>query len=211
MRTLAALSATLLLLTTSTGATRQNLLAPSNSERNFAPRTTWILPTVDGRSHAVDLPLRRDRAALAPSIAATDASSLPASASFIEAMSRARADNDKLGKCRTCVYVLERIKQGYQYLLPSICVEIFSKTGSSADGKKDYAYCHQTLAALSVWGNNVKHWLQYGCYKSEEYGAMELIKPCPSHVICSQMQDLDKKPFCKEPASDFPTEDPTRF
>lgn len=25
---------------------------------------------------------------------------------------------------------------------------------------------------------------------------MELIKPCPSHVICSQMADLEKKNFC---------------
>jgi hypothetical protein len=33
--------------------------------------------------------------------------------------------------------VLERIKQGYQYLLPSICVEIFSKEGAAA-GEKPY-------------------------------------------------------------------------
>ena len=41
-------------------------------------------------------------------------------------------------------------------------MEIFSKTGQDTKGKDDYAYCHQTLAALSVWGNNVRHWLQYG-------------------------------------------------
>ena len=75
-----------------------------------------------------------------------------------------------------CVYVLERIKQGYQYLLPSICVEIFSKEGSGA-GQEAYGMCHQVLASLSVWGNNVRHWFHYGCYKSEVYGAMELIGP----------------------------------
>ena len=71
-----------------------------------------------------------------------------------------------LNKCQNCVYVLERIKQGYQYLLPSICVEIYSKEGAGA-GKEPYGVCHQVLASLSVWGNNVRHWFHYGCYKSE--------------------------------------------
>ena len=101
------------------------------------------------------------------------------------------------GTCMNCVYVLERIKQGYQYLLPSICVEIFSKEGSEK-GKEAYGMCHQVLASLSVWGNNVRHWFHYGCYKSEVYGAMELIRPCPSHVICAQMADFEKKTFCKK-------------
>jgi hypothetical protein len=101
------------------------------------------------------------------------------------------------GTCMNCVYVLERIKQGYQYLLPSICVEIFSKEGASK-GKEAYGMCHQVLASLSVWGNNVRHWFHYGCYKSEVYGAMELIRPCPSHVICAQMADFEKKTFCKK-------------
>lgn len=106
-------------------------------------------------------------------------------------------DAPAFGTCMNCVYVLERIKQGYQYLLPSICVEIFSKEGS-AKGKEAYGMCHQVLASLSVWGNNVRHWFHYGCYKSEVYGAMELIRPCPSHVICAQMADFEKKTFCKK-------------
>ena len=81
--------------------------------------------------------------------------------------------------------------------MPSICVEIFSKEGA-AEGEKVYAICHEVLASLSVWGNNVRHWLHYGCYKAESYGAMELIRPCPSHIICSQMADFKKKPFCKK-------------
>ena len=103
----------------------------------------------------------------------------------------------EFGKCMNCVYVLERIKQGYQYLLPSICVEIFSKEGSGA-GQEAYGMCHQVLASLSVWGNNVRHWFHYGCYKSEVYGAMELIRPCPSHVICAQMADFEKETFLRE-------------
>lgn len=42
-----------------------------------------------------------------------------------------------------------------------------------------------------------------GCYKSEPYGASELVKPCPSHVICSQITDLGKTPFCASPGTDF--------
>ena len=39
----------------------------------------------------------------------------------------------------------------------------------------------------------MRHWLHYGCYKAESYGAMEIIRPCPSHIICSQMADFKKK------------------
>ena len=39
--------------------------------------------------------------------------------------SKASAGVGAMDNCQNCVYVLERIKQGYQYLLPSICVEIF--------------------------------------------------------------------------------------
>ena len=115
--------------------------------------------------------------------------------------SKASAGVGAMDNCQNCVYVLERIKQGYQYLLPSICVEIFSKEGESA-GKEAYGVCHQVLASLSVWGNNVRHWLHYGCYKAESYGAMELIRPCPSHIICSQMADFAKKPFCDKVKQD---------
>ena len=119
----------------------------------------------------------------------------------LHAKTKTKAGNGEFGKCMNCVYVLERIKQGYQYLLPSICVEIFSKEGSGA-GQEAYGMCHQVLASLSVWGNNVRHWFHYGCYKSEVYGAMELIRPCPSHVICAQMADFEKETFCEKPEQD---------
>lgn len=56
--------------------------------------------------------------------------------------------------------VMERIKQGFQYMLPSICVEIWSKVGDQAA----YGKCHNVLAALSVWGHNVRHWFQFGAW-----------------------------------------------
>ena len=118
----------------------------------------------------------------------------PAALMEMSAKIKAKAQVKGMNNCENCVYVLERIKQGYQYLLPSICVEIYSKENSQTP----YGVCHEVLASLSVWGNNVRHWLHYGCYKAESYGAMELIRPCPSHIICSQMADFKKKAFCKK-------------
>ena len=34
----------------------------------------------------------------------------------------------ELGRCKNCVHVIERIKQGYHYLLPNICEEILVHT-----------------------------------------------------------------------------------
>ena len=38
-----------------------------------------------------------------------------------------------------------------------------------------------------------------GCYKVEVYGQVEKITPCPSHVICAQLQDPEKVNFCEDP------------
>jgi len=57
-----------------------------------------------------------------------------------------------LGKCKVCTYVLERIKQGYEYVLPSICVEVYkggmtsssSTTTTTTSGPAgDFGDCHQ--------------------------------------------------------------------
>ena len=131
---------------------------------------------------------------------------VPAS-SFLE--TEAQVGTGALGTCKVCTYVLERIKQGYEYVLPSICIEVY-KGGMAGGGSpppttgpaSDFGDCHQVLAALSVWGNNVRSWMHDGCYKVEEYGAMELISPCPSHIICSQLTAMSMKPFCKAPVPD---------
>ena len=116
-----------------------------------------------------------------------------------DASSRAFAkyisDHPPMDRCQICVYVLERIKQGYQYLLPSICLEVYSKQ-YTGQGEIPYQICHHVLYSLNVWGNNVRHWFQFGCYKSESYGAMEVLRPCPSHIICAQLGDMKKIAFC---------------
>jgi hypothetical protein len=101
--------------------------------------------------------------------------------------------------CKTCVFVIERMKKGTNMLLPSICTELFGK-----EGDKAYADCHQVLNALEENGNNVRYWLFEGCYKYEEYQAKEWIKPCPSHVICSVLKSLAVKEFCPALAMEDP-------
>jgi hypothetical protein len=107
-------------------------------------------------------------------------------------------EGDEFSECKTCVFVLERIKKGTNMLLPAICSELYLKYPDS------YAFCHQVLNALSLNGNNVRYWLFEGCYKYEIYQAKEWIKPCPSHVMCSVLKNLSNKPFC----TPMPMEDP---
>jgi len=102
------------------------------------------------------------------------------------------------GPCKTCVFVLERIKKGTNMLLPAICSEIYISFPGA------YAICHQVLNALSLNGNNVRYWLFEGCYKYEIYQAKEWVKPCPSHVMCTVLKTLQNKSFCKP----LPMEDP---
>lgn len=99
-------------------------------------------------------------------------------------------DGEPFGPCKTCVFVLERIKKGSNMLLPAICSELYHKYPDA------YALCHQVLNALSINGNNVRYWLFEGCFKYEIYQSKEWIKPCPSHVMCSVLKDLSAEPFC---------------
>jgi len=101
------------------------------------------------------------------------------------------ASAEDFNECKTCVFVLERIKKGTNMLLPSICSEIYQKYPTA------YGFCHQVLNSLSLNGNNVRYWLFEGCYKYEIYQAKEWIKPCPSHVMCSVLKNLKSAPFCK--------------
>lgn len=102
----------------------------------------------------------------------------------------ADGDGEDFGGCKTCVFVLERIKKGSNMLLPAICSELYHKYPDA------YALCHQVLNALSINGNNVRYWLFEGCFKYEIYQSKEWIKPCPSHVMCSVLKDLSAEPFC---------------
>jgi len=98
---------------------------------------------------------------------------------------------------------LERIKNGYTYLLPNICEELNAKfPGKSGKPDPVYGQCMGLLSGLSQWGVDMRHWLHMGCYKVEDYGAMELIQPCPTHALCAKITDLGKMPYCKWPTSD---------
>eukprot|EP00466_Bigelowiella_natans_P003582 jgi/Bigna1/73290/fgenesh1_pg.23_\ len=101
-------------------------------------------------------------------------------------------------KCKTCVFMIERVKKGTNMLLPAICSELHLKY---PDAYKDMEsmQCHKLLTAINGEANNIRYWLFEGCYKYEVYEAKEWTKPCPSHVICTS---LDK--YCKE----LPPEDP---
>lgn len=59
--------------------------------------------------------------------------------------------------------------------------------------------CYDTLESLNHWGRHVHDWIVNGCYKLEVYGEVEKITPCPSHVICAQLEDLEQISFCKDP------------
>jgi len=111
---------------------------------------------------------------------------------------KAAAKGGDFTPCHTCVFVLERIKKGNNMLLPAICSEVYKEWPES------YSDCHQVLNALTYNGNNVRYWLFEGCFKYEVYRAKEWIKPCPSHVMCSVLKNLDGEPFCQA----LPMEDP---
>lgn len=114
------------------------------------------------------------------------------------AVAHAKAKGGDFTPCHTCVFVLERIKKGNNMLLPAICSEVYKEWPES------YSDCHQVLNALTYNGNNVRYWLFEGCFKYEVYRAKEWIKPCPSHVMCSVLKNLDGEPFCQA----LPMEDP---
>jgi hypothetical protein len=49
-----------------------------------------------------------------------------------------------------------------------------------------------------------------GCYRTEPYGAFEHVLPCPSHVICSAITDVDNNKFCKRVKTDFDEKEPKK-
>ncbi len=147
---------------------------------------------------------KQKAAAAANTNADTNADTNAASATATEANQEKRCKPEAgkdLGVCKACVYTLERIKQGFQNQLPAICVEIHNNTGRPGVNCswQDETTCYHTLDALDRWGYQVKNWIAHGCYKVEVYGQVEKITPCPSHVICAQLQDPEKVNFCEDP------------
>ncbi|GAB5371821.1 hypothetical protein AAMO2058_001612700 [Amorphochlora amoebiformis] len=103
--------------------------------------------------------------------------------------------DDKWSKCKTCVFMMERIKKGTNMILPTICTELRLKYPDS------YTDCHGLLKEINLEANNIRYWMFEGCYKYEIYEAREWTQPCPSHVICSSVGK-----YCPElpPENPFP-------
>ena len=127
---------------------------------------------------------------------------------------KVEAGTSTLGPCKICIFVILRIQKNNPYTLPSICVDLFGLN----ENKDDFATCHLLLAALSSYGPSVRDWLNsgtysfvyllhsaqrshvrsfilwfvvsLGCYRTEEYGAVERLQPCPAHIICSRIESV---------------------
>lgn len=90
-------------------------------------------------------------------------------------------------KCKTCVFMIERIKKGTNMLLPAICSELYLKYPDS------YTECHGLLKGINLEANNIRFWLFEGCYKYELYEAKEWIKVTRAFLVLLHFAD-----FCRE-------------
>ena len=102
-------------------------------------------------------------------------------------MTPSSAQDPILGHCKMCILVMETLRSGYPFSLPTICQDNLGLEKNVAD----FSICQQIMAVLSQYGPSVALWAQQGCFRTEEYGAVEQMTPCPPHVICSQMETLD--------------------
>jgi len=62
------------------------------------------------------------------------------------------------GTCKTCVFIVERIKKGTNLLLKSICTELNLKFPTA------YGDCNEVLNAMALNGNNFRYWLFEGVF-----------------------------------------------
>ena len=92
----------------------------------------------------------------------------------------------ELGHCKMCIYVLEVLRSGFPYSLSTICQNDLAIQMNTAD----FEICQEVVAVLGIYGPSVSLWFSQGCFRTEEYGAVEKMTPCPAHVICSQMETL---------------------
>lgn len=125
------------------------------------------------------------------------ASNAAADASLVGDLADDLVGGDLVGdsSCRTCVFVIERLKRGTNRLLPTVCTELYALYPST------YETCHQLLNAISLNGNNVRYWLFEGCYRFED--DPDPLKPCPSQLLCALLQPLaDLQDCAPEPMPD---------
>jgi len=111
------------------------------------------------------------------------------------------------GSCETCEYVVERIKNGANLLLSSICSDLRKKS------PEEFADCKEVLHALAGNASDLRSWLFEGCYLYDDpFGGNAdqkvWVKPCPSRVICSTLRELNDKPFCGAGSDPFADSSP---
>lgn len=114
---------------------------------------------------------------------------------------QAGASASEFGPCHTCIYVMERIKKGTNMQVAEICNDLYVRHPGS------YGLCNDAVNALALNQESVRYWLFEGCYKYEVYGAKGWIKPCPSHVACAALKQINQQPFCQP----LPLENPYLF
>lgn len=102
-----------------------------------------------------------------------------------------------LGHCKICILVLETLHSGFPFSLSTICQNTLAMEKNEAD----FEICEEVVAVLSEYGPSVALWQEQGCFRTEEYGAVEQMIPCPPHVICSQMETL--RAFVIPPANEL--------
>jgi len=100
---------------------------------------------------------------------------------------------DDIENCEVCTYMVANKEQHQSYLCRGLAVESQQKV------------CVQVLESLMWWVTNEVYWLNYGCQRTTDSGATEWVRPCPAHVVCGWLEDLNtRKPFCNPPDPQYP-------
>lgn len=100
---------------------------------------------------------------------------------------------DDIENCEVCTYLVTNKQQKQSYLCRGLTAESQQKV------------CTQVLESMIWWLNNEVYWNEYGCQRTTDSGATEWVRPCPAHVICGWIEDLNtRKPFCNPPDPQYP-------
>lgn len=100
---------------------------------------------------------------------------------------------DDIENCEVCTYLITNKQQKQSYLCRGLTAESQQKV------------CTQVLESMMWWLNNQVYWNEYGCQRTTDSGATEWVRPCPAHVICGWIEDLNtRKPFCNPPDPQYP-------
>jgi len=100
---------------------------------------------------------------------------------------------DDVENCEVCTYIVANKEQHQSYLC----------RGLTSDSQQKV--CVQVLESLMWWITNEVYWLNYGCQRTSDSGATEWVRPCPAHVVCGWLEDLNtRKPFCNPPDPQYP-------